>query len=162
RGQAYTDLHQSDKALADYSKAIELDPKNAAAWHNRGYAYKELHQYDKAVADLNKAIELDPKDAIPWNNRASAYLRLREYDKEIADWNKAVALEPTNLMAQNNLAWLLATCPEAKFRDPKRAVQLAENAVKGAPKQAFVWTTLGLARYRAGDWEGAARALQEG
>ena len=88
-------------------------------------------------------------------------MRLREYDKTLTDWNKAVALEPTNLVAQSNLAWLLATCPEAKFRDPKRAVELAVNAVKGAPKEAPFRTTLGLARYRAGDWEGAARDLEE-
>jgi tetratricopeptide (TPR) repeat protein len=131
------------------------------AWNNRGAAYIHLHQYDKAVADYTKAIKLNPKNATTWNNRGLAYTRLREYDKALTDLNKAVALEPTHLMSQNNLALLLATCPEAKIRDPKRAVQLAENAVKGAPKEAFVWTTLGLARYRAGDWEGAARDLQE-
>jgi Flp pilus assembly protein TadD len=161
RGYAYLELHQYDKAIADYSKAIELDPKDAAAWNNRGLAYQEFHQYDKAVADHTKAIELDPKKVAAWTSRGVAYMRLREYDQALADKNKAVALEPTNLNAQNNLAWLLATCPEAKFRDPKRAVQLAENAVKGAPKQALFRTTLGQARYRAGDWEGAARDLQE-
>jgi tetratricopeptide (TPR) repeat protein len=161
RGGAYVALHQYDKAVADYTKAIALDPKFWLTWVYRGGAYERLRQYDKAVADYTKVIELDPKGAAGWTNRGHAYLRLREYDQALADLNKAVALQPTNLMAQNDLAWLFATCPEAKFRDPKRAVQLAENAVKGAPKEALFRTTLGLARYRAGDWEGAARDLQE-
>ena len=54
-------LGQDDKAVADYSKAIELDPSNVYAWHNRGMIHATLGQVDEAVADYTKAIELDPK-----------------------------------------------------------------------------------------------------
>jgi WD40 repeat protein len=60
---------------------------------------------------------------------------------------------------QNNLAWGLATRPDAKSRDPARAVELARNAVRLAPKSGSIWNTLGVARYRAGDWPGAIEAL---
>src|SRR5262249_17865257 len=63
RGYAYSKLGQSDKAVADYSKAIELDPKYATAWNDRGAVYSELNQLHKAVADLSRALELDPKYA---------------------------------------------------------------------------------------------------
>ena len=43
-------------ALADYSKAIELDPKLKEPWHNRGLHFAKLGQADKAVADFTKAI----------------------------------------------------------------------------------------------------------
>jgi tetratricopeptide (TPR) repeat protein len=78
----------------------------------------------------------------------------------VTDFTKALELEPNNPDLQNNLAWLLATGPEAKLRDPKRAVELAAAAAKARPKEATCWTTLGVARYRAGDWKGAAEALQ--
>ena len=42
RGNAYRHLHQYDKAIADYSKAIELSPDDADAWTNRGLAYAGL------------------------------------------------------------------------------------------------------------------------
>ena len=161
RGVAYNELHQYEKAIADLTKATELDPKNGTVWRNRGYAYSELHQYDKAVTDFSKVIELDPNSAPAWNDRGVAYLRLRQYDKALADFKKTLELAPTDPVGQNNLAWLLAACPEAKLRDPTRAVQLAENIVKGAPGQALFRTTLGVARYRADDWKGAALTLEE-
>ena len=53
-------LDDLDKALADFSKAIELDPKSAMAWNNRGLVYSKLGQVDKASPTYSKAIELDP------------------------------------------------------------------------------------------------------
>jgi uncharacterized protein HemY len=54
---------------------------------------------------------------------------------------------------------LLATSADAKLRDPKRAVELAKNAIKLAPKEGNFWNTLGVAHYRAGDWKAALDAL---
>jgi tetratricopeptide (TPR) repeat protein len=52
------DNKQYDKAIADYTKAIELDSNYADAYCNRGSVYNTLQQYEKAVADYTKAIEL--------------------------------------------------------------------------------------------------------
>ena len=60
RGGVYNLLGQLDKAIADCSQAIELDPKDAKAWNNRGAAYHDLGQLDKAVTDCSKAIALNP------------------------------------------------------------------------------------------------------
>src|SRR5262249_31312816 len=68
---------------------------------------------------------------------------------------------PDHTGAHNNLAWLLATCPDAKLRDPDQAVKLAKKAVKLAPKVGAHWNTLGVAHYRAGDWKGAVGALDK-
>ncbi len=62
---------------------------------------------------------------------------------------------------ENNYAWFLATCPDESFRDPRRAVQLAEKAVGRAPAKDTFRNTLGAARYRAGDAAGAVAALEE-
>jgi WD40 repeat protein/serine/threonine protein kinase len=59
----------------------------------------------------------------------------------------------------NNVAWFLATDPNAKFRDPGRAVELARKALEFAPKRGTFWNTLGVAHYRAGDWKAAIEAL---
>jgi serine/threonine protein kinase/WD40 repeat protein len=59
----------------------------------------------------------------------------------------------------NDQAWVLATNPEAKLRDPDRAVELAQKAVDLCPKQAMYWNTLGVAHYRAGHWKDAITAL---
>jgi tetratricopeptide (TPR) repeat protein len=61
----------------------------------------------------------------------------------------------------NELAWLLATCPDLKFRDPGKAVALSTKAVALEPTHAGFWNTLGLARHRAGDERGAIAALEK-
>jgi serine/threonine-protein kinase len=63
-------------------------------------------------------------------------------------------------VAQERLAWRLVTLPPA-FRDPARALDLAEQAVKGVPRDGECWLSLGAARYRTGDWQGARTALQK-
>jgi len=47
-----------DKAIADYNKAIEIDPKYAQAYYNYGFAYNKLGEFSKADADIKKAKEL--------------------------------------------------------------------------------------------------------
>jgi tetratricopeptide (TPR) repeat protein len=61
----------------------------------------------------------------------------------------------------NDIAWFFVTCPDDRLHDPALAVRLAQEALKtgvfGGVEAA--WNTLGVARYRAGDWKGAVEAL---
>jgi serine/threonine protein kinase/Flp pilus assembly protein TadD len=59
------------------------------------------------------------------------------------------------------LAWFLAHCPDGRFRDPAQAVASASRARDLAPPDGNQWARLGAARYRAGDWGGAAEALEK-
>jgi tetratricopeptide (TPR) repeat protein len=69
--------------------------------------------------------------------------------------------EPGNAAPCNDLAWMLASRPDAGPRDAARAVELAERAVALAPAQGAFWNTLGVVRYRAGEWSKAIAALEE-
>jgi tetratricopeptide (TPR) repeat protein len=64
--------------------------------------------------------------------------------------------------ALNAYAWFLVDCPDPALRDPAHAVRLAEQAVARDPARANAWHTLGVARYRAGDYAAARRALVHG
>jgi tetratricopeptide (TPR) repeat protein len=61
-------------------------------------------------------------------NRGNIRLKTKDYDKALSDYNQAIRLDPTARLAYNNRAWLLATCPVAKYRDGKRAVESATRA----------------------------------
>jgi Flp pilus assembly protein TadD len=116
---------------------------------------------DKAVADLTRAHELDSQDPEVLHDRATAYARLGRWARAIADQNRLVEMAPKSALAHNDLAWLLATCPQERLRDPKRAVELARKAVELEPKEGGYWNTLGAAQYRAGSWKGAVEALEK-
>jgi uncharacterized protein HemY len=61
----------------------------------------------------------------------------------------------------NDFAWLLATCPEPKYRDPPGAVELAKKATELAPDVGAFWNTFGAAQYRAADWQAAVAAFNK-
>ncbi|NER51591.1 MAG: serine protease [Symploca sp. SIO1B1] len=58
RGNAYYDLKNYQKALSDYSNAIELDPNFAAAYETRGQAYCQIGDEQTALRDFQQAAEL--------------------------------------------------------------------------------------------------------
>jgi Tfp pilus assembly protein PilF len=59
---------QQGQAVGALSAALDLDPKQAAAWARRGELYEGQGQLDKAVADYSAAVKLAPQNA-EWRKR---------------------------------------------------------------------------------------------
>jgi tetratricopeptide (TPR) repeat protein len=105
--QLWEDAGDFDKTIADYTKAIEINPKDAIAFNNRGNAWYRKGDYDKAIADYTKAIEINPKDAIAYYNRGFAWDKKGYFDKAIADYTKAIEIDPKYAKAyySRGFAW---------------------------------------------------------
>jgi Flp pilus assembly protein TadD len=116
---------------------------------------------DGAIGTYRKAIESYNRSAPHRVALAGALAEAGDFDGATASYQKAIELAPHLPTTHNNLAWLLATYPEAKRRDPARAVLLARQAIELAPKEGTFYNTLGVAHYRAGDWQAAIDALNQ-
>jgi len=81
RCRAYNDNNETDRAIADCTDAIRLDPNYIAAYNNRGAEYQDKKDYDRAIADYNEAIRLDPNYAGAYDNRGIAYRTKSDYDR---------------------------------------------------------------------------------
>ena len=92
-----------EMAVADFTKAIELDPDFAKAHEYRGYAHYYKSEPGKAVADFTVSIRLKPDDGT-YVMRGFAYSFQREFNKAIADYNTAIRLNPTSGVAYYNRA----------------------------------------------------------
>jgi superkiller protein 3 len=153
-----------DDAIGCYRKAIALDPKYAPAHGNLGAALARKGKLDEAIACHRNALAMAPKDH-QWRSKLALLLsqRARSADltEAITQYRMALAMTPDDAATLNNFAWLLATCPDARFRDPVTAVAVALKAVKLAPKDGNRWNTLGVSQYRAGDCKAAVAALRK-
>ncbi len=93
RGAVYQGLGKQWQAIEDYSRAIEINPKCAAAYSNRGAAYEDLGNHRQAIENCGKAIEIDPKFAEAYYNRGIAYDNLGNHRQEIEDMTTAARLD---------------------------------------------------------------------
>ncbi len=64
-------------AIEDYTKAIEINPKDADAYKFRGVAKDELGDYFDAILDFNKSIELKPDNSQVYTFRGSSNTKNR-------------------------------------------------------------------------------------
>jgi len=61
RGLAWQKKGDVDRALADYTAAIKINPKDALAYNNRGMLWRERGDSDRAIADFTAAIAINPR-----------------------------------------------------------------------------------------------------
>jgi tetratricopeptide (TPR) repeat protein len=153
---------QSDKAVADFAKAIQLEPQNADVWASRARFYVKQREWDPAIADLGKVVELKPEQANFWYQRALVRLaagRAEDYRKDCAEmlhrFGKADKPDDTH--------WAAWTCGLASdaTSDWPQAVRLAEKAAKSDPKSVSYANTWGAVLYRAGRFDEALARLSE-
>ena len=94
RGWAYHRLGENEKAIADFSRAIELKPDYARAYNNRGVAYSGLGKYQSAISDFTQAIALGHEPLKwPYASRGWSHYRLKQFDSALSDYNQCLALD---------------------------------------------------------------------
>jgi tetratricopeptide (TPR) repeat protein len=92
-----------DRAIADFTQVIRLDPNDAWAYNSRGTAYHQKGDSDRALADFTQAIRLNPNDAKAYYDRGVVYhLGKKDSDRAIADYTQAIRLDPNYAWAYTN------------------------------------------------------------
>ena len=129
RGIAWHTKGDNDRAIADYTEAIRLNPKDALAYDNRGTAWRDKGNRERALADYNIAIRLNLNNAAAFNNRGNLWREKGGNRRAIADYNEAIRIDPNYAVAYCNRgkAWqasgdaahAAADYTEALQRDPK-------------------------------------------
>ena len=153
------DLHQRrelDRALANFDRAIKLQPKYSEAYYSRGNAKSALGSYECAIDDYNKAIEYYKTSILfrgyedAYINRGNAKSSLGDNQGAIDDYNLALNLNPRSSRAYSNRAH----CKNATG-DHQGAFDDCEEAIELNPRNAFAYNNRGDAKRELGDPKGA-------
>lgn len=94
-----------EKAIADFTKAVTVDPKFLNGYLQRAFCYSATNKYDLAVKDYDAILAVQPNQKFALNSRGSAKNKLKKYDEAIADFDKAISLDAKFAEAYNNRGW---------------------------------------------------------
>jgi tetratricopeptide (TPR) repeat protein len=163
RGEIHYEQGKYAEAIADYNNALRASPDDAETYTRRGHAYFKLGRYREALRDYSRAVELKGDDALAYLNRGEAYLSLSMWTQASQDYRQAITLDGSLGRAYQGAAWLMATCPDQRFRFPDRVVAAALKAIELAGEEADYryYDTLAAAYATAGDFTKAKETIAQ-
>ncbi len=157
RAQFYRDQGNINQALADYTKAIEVNPNKGSTYNSRGKTYFDLggpqndqNLVQQAIADYTKGMEFAPELGELYANRGAALGYLGKNQAALLDLNKAIELEPNKPGGYANRSLLYMQSGNYELAIQDHTAYLSMN-----PYDAEVWYERGLGKSRLGQHQAA-------
>jgi len=150
RGVAYCKVRNYMQAIADFDRAIEIDPEYSAAYYNRSLAYSKLGNYKQAIADCDRAVGINPKYAAAYYNRGLAYGKLGDHRQAISDFDRAIGINPEYADAYHNRG-----LADGKLGEHRQAIADFDRAIEINPGYAEAYYGRGLAYGKLGEYRQA-------
>jgi len=119
---------QPAAAAEEFNISLQRSPNNDKLHNSLGIALARQGQLDAAGQEFERAIQLNPQFPWPRLNNGVVLQQKGLVSAALTNYTKAVELQPEWGEALDNLAFLLATCPDAGSRDPRRAIAVSTKA----------------------------------
>ncbi|NMC19724.1 MAG: tetratricopeptide repeat protein [Thermogutta sp.] len=153
---------QLSQAVRDLEQVREQGSAEPSIDLQLGLLYSIQKRHGKALEQFDKVLAVEPRNVAALRGRADTLLSLGRHAEAIADYEKALEVDPNDSGVLNNLAWVLATSPDEKIRNGKRALELATKACELTEyKAAHILSTLAAAYAENGDFENARKWSQK-
>jgi tetratricopeptide (TPR) repeat protein len=156
RGNYYRDNNLLQKAMADYTKAIQSDDSRHATYNSRAKLYFNSGQLDLALQDYNKAIELEPNKGEYYSNRGATHARLQNYRQAMQDLNKGIELDPNHISSYTNRAAV-----NDRTGNYEQARKDLATYLQYRPNDHQIWYNYGLTSMRMNDYQEALKGANQ-
>ena len=124
-GVVYYEQGRVDEAIAEYRKALKINPNFDGAHNNLGSAYFKKGLTSEAIREYEKAVRINPYYVDGRYNLGVAYSQLGRVDQAIIEYKKALKINPYFAQAHNNLA-----SAYYKNGEYNKAAEQVEKAIK--------------------------------
>jgi len=140
RANELNQLGRWQDAIADYDKAIALDPSYANAYCNRGAALQRLDRLDDALDSYDRAVALNPTDYLTFYNRGSVLNALGRFDEALASYERCINLRSDYAAAYLNRGHVLQQRRrfEEAVVDYERVIELDPENAEAFQNRGFV------------------------
>lgn len=146
RGNLWSDKGDKERAIADYTDSIRINPKDAHPHSNRAHRYREQGKPDLAFADYESALRLDPKLVSALVGKGYILEQRGLIDGAIAAFELAIRLDPKTpipYVARGDLYFGKG--------DYSRALADYDEALRIDPMATSAYTKRGLTYEKLGD-----------
>jgi tetratricopeptide (TPR) repeat protein len=103
RGNVYSEMGQYDLAIADETKAIELNPEDSEAYNVRAWAHLKSGEVKLALADANKAFAINDKQPDTLHTRGAIYEAMGMQKEAVDHYRQALAIDPSHHDSKESL-----------------------------------------------------------
>jgi TolB-like protein/Tfp pilus assembly protein PilF len=90
----YHGYRQYERALAEFERALQLQPNASAALEYSGYVHRRQGQWEQCLAELKRALEADPRSASLAANVSNTYIPLRMWKEAARAARHSLELDP--------------------------------------------------------------------
>jgi superkiller protein 3 len=154
-GEIYDAKGDNAKAIANYDKAVTIDPEFTAVYLPLGMAHAEAKNYVEAEAYLAKADAAGIAPSEARLARADIFAKQNRTQEALDLLDKVIAAEPTNAAAVFQRAAIMDHVGKGD-----EAMAGYQKAVQIDPNYSAAWYQIGVAAYNKGDYNGALTAYQ--
>jgi serine/threonine protein kinase len=155
---AYYEDKDPYKAIEEFNKALELDPKYGQSLNLIAYSYTDIGNYEKAIEYFKKYASVYSGDANPFSSMAEAYFMMGKLDEAIAKFKESLEVKPDFYGSMHNIQYIYA------FKeDYSEALKWIDKYVDIAPstglkRAGYLWK--GFYHYWLGSLEKSLNDLQ--
>ena len=162
KGVIYLQMEKYDDAIRIFKQLRRHVDHRDDAVAQIAYATAKKGLYKSSLKMLNDELEKKPESTEFLRTLADMELMFGHWEKAAEVYERILKLNPADSGVLNNYAWLLATCPDDKLRDGKRALEMAVSACEITfYAEAHILSTLASAHAELGDFEKAREWAQK-
>ena len=151
RGLVYQILEKNEEALADFSKATELDVKFAPALFKKAEMLQTLQQSDEAVIAVESLVKSFPDSAANWTLKGDILLQKSDLSGSLSSYDRSLALDSTSIETLINKGVVLQEMNEIDL-----AEAVFKKALKSGKYQDLLNNNLGYLAIQRMQWDLAA------
>jgi len=155
-GMAFAQRGDYEKAIGEYTAALQLDPASVQAFLYRGDAYRLKGDYGQALADYSTALRQDPGNAQALMQRGQVHWIMGHAEEALADFTEVLQIDPKSAVAYHYRGKALAATG-----DLDGAVVNFSEALRIDPYYAWVYHDSGEAYAAKGRYERAIADFSE-
>jgi len=147
---------KSKKALKNYEKAIEVNPKDSSTWYNKGLALYEIKNFEEAIKAYDKVTEINPQNSNAWYNKGLAFYEIKNFEEAIKAYDKVIEINP-----QNSDAWYNKGLALYEIKNFEEAIKAYDKVIEINPQNSDAWYNKGLTLFNLKKYDEAIKSYEK-